>query len=149
MMTWRRNKAPDDVPPSPPSSNTMTWRRNQAPASPKPSPATPTRAGNRRRRLSMTQTVPTGWMATAAATVAPSFIRPNTPLVLTRQEFLEMQAERLRTEGDITFLLEDPEQFAKLKSELRRSGAVTNTVLKHGIHFYARSHAFRAAHAVA
>ena len=59
---------------------------------------------------------------------------------LTRQEFLEMQAKKLKKEGDISFLLENPEQFAKLKMELRMSGAVTNSILMHGIHFYARDH---------
>jgi hypothetical protein len=61
----------------------------------------------------------------------------------TRHEFLVMQAQKLRSESDISFLLENPEQFAKLKRELRKSGAVTNSVLMHGIHFYARDHGRR------
>lgn len=62
-----------------------------------------------------------------------------------RQQVVVLHAERLRRESDISFLLESPEQFANLKRELRRSGAVTNSVLKHGIHFYARDHQRRAA----
>ena len=57
------------------------------------------------------------------------------------QQLLEDQAERFRNDTDVRFLIEDPEKFAKLQRDLRRSGAVTNGVLKHGIHFYARDQA--------
>ena len=57
-----------------------------------------------------------------------------------RQQFLVYHAQRLRNESDISFILEDPQEFARLQKELRRSGAVTNAILQHGIYFYAREH---------
>lgn len=124
---------------------------NDKSSSDPPAPTSPTSSPEARRRSwSVSQILPKG----SPIPAAPAFARAATVSVVpplfqkaitvnapqTRQQFLEMQAERLKSEGDITFLLENPEQFAKLKMELRRSGAVTNTLLQHGIHFYCRNH---------
>jgi len=80
----------------------------------------------------------------SSSVVTPAAIEAETPFYnsadpIERQRYLVHQAQRVRKDGDINFLLDNPKEFARLKKELRRSGAVTNTVLMHGIHFYARS----------
>ena len=43
------------------------------------------------------------------------------------------------TEKDLRSVIEDRDDFRSLQSELRRKGAVTNSMLKEGIHFYVHS----------
>lgn len=75
------------------------------------------------------------------STAASENLENSSSSLMSVQQLLEDQAERFRSDTDVRFLIEDPQKFAKLQRDLRRSGAVTNGVLKHGIHFYARDHA--------
>ena len=59
----------------------------------------------------------------------------NTPTVASSS--LENSFRRLSfTDKELEEVIDDPEQFRSLKTQLRQKGAITNTMLKEGIHFY-------------
>ncbi|CAB9519262.1 expressed unknown protein [Seminavis robusta] len=43
------------------------------------------------------------------------------------------------TDKDLLEVIDDPEDFRLLQSDLRRQGAVTNSLIKEGIHFYVQN----------
>jgi len=43
------------------------------------------------------------------------------------------------TDKELQEVIEDPEQFRSLQSQLRERGAVTNSLVKEGIHFYVQT----------